>query len=187
MNNGGEDPDFRQFIVDCLDDETQSTDISVNESSHSGKKISTNSLPFLINYLVSDPGRLSDPKFFAFWRDELKADNFILSTISEGYKFPLISEPPPNYCANNKSMLKESDFAYSELLRLEILGCIERVNERPYLCLPLSVVFSKKPRLVVDASRHLNLYIVDRKVKLEGLDSHEKKRNSKKNFETKII
>ena len=72
-------------------------------------------------------------------------------------------------------MLKESDFAYSELLRLESLGCIERVSEQPYLCLPLSVVFSKKLRLVVDASRHLNPYIVDRKVKLEGLDSRKKK------------
>ena len=54
MNNGGEDPDFRQFVVDCLDDETQSADISVNESSYSGKKLSTNSLV---------PGHLSDPKY----------------------------------------------------------------------------------------------------------------------------
>ena len=54
------------------------------------------------------------------------------------------------------------------------MGCIERVTERPYICLPLSVVFSKKLRLLVDASRHLNPFIMDRKVKLETLEQSEK-------------
>ena len=61
----------------------------------------------------------------------------------------------------------------SELLRLESLGCITRSRVQPYLCLPLSVVFSKKLRLVVDASRHLNPYMSDRKIKLEDLNARE--------------
>ena len=67
-------------------------------------------------------------EFFPFWRDKLKASPFVLSTISEGYKFPFISIPPSSYCANNKSMLNQRDFAYQELLRLEELGCISRVE-----------------------------------------------------------
>jgi hypothetical protein len=54
------------------------------------------------------------------------------------------------------------------------LGCIERVTERPYICLPLLVVFSKKLQLLVDASCHLNPFIMDRKVKLETLEQSEK-------------
>ena len=165
MDHAQADPDFRQFVVDCLDEETVSASVSTNESSYSGKKLSTNSLV---------PGRLSDPKFYEFWKNDLNADDFVLKTVSEGYQFPLISEPPSSFCENNKSMLKESDFALTELLRLEKLGCIKRVSERPYLTLPLSVVFSKKLRLVVDASRHLNPFIEDRKIKLEGLDAREK-------------
>ena len=61
----------------------------------------------------------------------------------------------------------------AELIRLEQLGCIERVPERPFIVLPLSVVFSKKLRLVVDASRGLNPFLMDRKVKLETLDRAE--------------
>ena len=59
----------------------------------------------------------------------------------------------------------------AEVLRLEALGCIRRVTHQPYVVLPLSVVFSRKLRLVVDASRGLNPYLEDRKVKLEDLNT----------------
>ena len=39
--------------------------------------------------------------------------------------------------------------------------------------LPLSVVYSNKVRMVVDASRHMNDYLEQRKVKLETLDDAE--------------
>ena len=61
----------------------------------------------------------------------------------------------------------------AELTRLEALGCIRRVEHQPFIVLPLSVVFSKKLRLVVDASRGLNPYLLDRKVKLENLEVAE--------------
>ena len=50
---------------------------------------------------------------------------------------------------------------------------ISRVYSQPYVTLPLSVVFSKKFRLVVDASRALNPYLKNRKIKLENLDIAE--------------
>ena len=57
MDHAQADPDFRQFVVDCLDEETVSASVSTNESSYSGKKLSTNSLV---------PGRLSDQNFMSF-------------------------------------------------------------------------------------------------------------------------
>ena len=115
----------------------------------------------------------------------MKASPFILTTISEGYRLPFKSIPPSAMCKNNQSMLKEKEFALAELLRLEKLGCISRVESAPYLCLPLSVVFFKKLRLVVDASRHLNPYLEDRKVKLEDLSVREQILQTN-DFQTKI-
>ena len=45
-------------------------------------------------------------------------------------------------------MLDNSEFDLAELLRLERLGCISRIEEQPFLCLHLSLVFSKKLRLI---------------------------------------
>ena len=61
----------------------------------------------------------------------------------------------------------------TELKWLEQLGLISKLEERPHLVLPLSVVYSKKLRLVVDASRALNPCIEDQKVKLEDLSVAE--------------
>ena len=36
---------------------------------------------------------------------------------------------------------------WEELLRLESLGCISRVQEQPKVVLPLSVVYSKKTQV----------------------------------------
>ena len=58
-----------------------------------------------------------------------------------------------------------------ELHRLEKLQCIKTMQKKDFLIiLPLSVVFSEKPRLVVDPSRHINLYVKKRKVKLDSFD-----------------
>ena len=131
------DPDFSHYTLDCDDDDSEVVKSLVNEFDYVGNKLSTD---------VRVPGRIGNKKFYKFWKEELKASSFILSTISEGYRFLLVSIPPPGLHKNNKSMLKERDFALTELLRLEQLGCISRVVARPYLCLPLSVVFSKKLR-----------------------------------------
>ena len=65
--------------------------------------------------------------------------------------------------------MADIDFVRAEVLRLEKLGCIERVSTKPRCILPLSSVFSKKKRVVVDASRHLNPYLRHRKVRLNDL------------------
>ena len=155
-----EDLDCRSHVFDLPEEESGVAEILVNNANYFGKRLSTDKRV---------PGRIGNPEYFGFWRDTLKASDFVLNTIKDGYKFPFKSMPPSDICKNNKSMLNNRDFAYQELLRLESLGCISRVTEQPYLVLPLSVVYSKKLRLVVDASRHLNPYLEDRKCKLEDL------------------
>ena len=41
-------------------------------------------------------GRISDPAFFSFWRDVLRADEDILSIIKYGYRIPFVGgvDPP---------------------------------------------------------------------------------------------
>ena len=60
----------------------------------------------------------------------------------------------------------DSTFVQVEVERLLKLGCIREVETRPMLVLPLSSVFSKKKRVVVDASRWLNSFLQHRTVRL---------------------
>ena len=158
------DSDLREHVFELPLEESELAKVLVNNANYAGKQLSTD---------VRVPGRIGRPEYFEFWRDELKASDFVLNVIKEGYKFPFTSMPPASFCKNNKSFFDHRDFAYHELLRLESLGCIRRVKEQPFVTLPLSVVFSKKLRLVVDASRHLNPYLKDRKIKLEDLNVSE--------------
>ena len=52
------------------------------------------------------------------------------------------------------------------LSRLEGLGCIRRVVERPYVVLPMSRVYYNKWRLVLDASGGLNPWCKRRSITL---------------------
>ena len=156
---------YSKFGHDVVFDPEESVgDILANESAYVGKKLTTNRRV---------PGSICKQEFFGYWKEVLKAPEFVLDTLREGYKFPLREIPPSSLEPNNKSALKERKFMLAELLRLEKLGVISRVKEKPYLVLPLSVVYSKKLRLVVDASRALNPFIEDQKMKLEGLDVAE--------------
>ena len=101
--------------------------------------------------------------------EQVRADPYIVNLVEKGYRLEFDEEPPPSFTKNNKSALNKKDFVFKELLRLEQLGCIERVVEQPRVVLPLSAVFSKKWRLVVDASRTLNPYCTRRKIMLEDL------------------
>ena len=103
--------------------------------------------------------------------DRLGASSYIVETVRLGYRLVLDSIPPSSFTSNNKSALKMSEFVWEELCRLETLKCISRVKERPTVVMPLSAVFSKKWRLVLDASRHVNPYCTKRSIKLEDLNT----------------
>ena len=85
-----------------------------------------------------------------------------MEIIVNGYAVPFMGSvlPPPSFAENNRSALEHSDFLLEELLRLESIGALTRLGYRPRITLPCSVVFSNKWRLVCDASRHINPYVV---------------------------
>ena len=99
------------------------------------------------------------------------ASQYVLDTLKLGYKLIFIDNvsPPSSFLPNNKSALSQESFLYTELLRLEQLGCIRKVSSRPHIVNPCSVVYSKKLRCVLDASQHLNKYCVRRKTVLADL------------------
>ena len=142
--------------VDELD--SHLVDQLVNDSDYTGRKLSTN---------CSVPGNIGKEQFRDFWLNEIKPTELVKQVITEGYKLPFKSIPSPSWQENNKSAKNDMSFVRAEVLRLEKLGCISRVEEKPYLVLPLSSVFSKKKRLVVDASRSLNPHLHHRRVRLQ--------------------
>ena len=106
---------------------------------------------------------------------EVHASQYIIDTIADGYKLFVANTPPPKfYKKNNQSALLKSDFVYAEFLRLEQLGCIKMVDYIPHVVNPMSCIFSKKWRCVLDASIGLNPYCLKRKICLDDLSSIHK-------------
>ena len=151
---------FAMEEIMCKVGETQVLDSLVNDAQYIGRKLTTN---------TKVPGNIHKPEFRDFWLNEIKPTEFVKDLIVNKYKLPFSSVPPKSFEGNNKSALEDLEFVKTELTRLEKLGCIRRVQEQPYIVLPLSSVFSKKKRLVVDASRALNPYLQHRRVRLQDL------------------
>ena len=144
--------------IECLPEEAHILKTLVNDSNYVGRKLSTN---------VEVPANIHKPQYREFWCNILKPSNYVLDIIKFGYKLPFASEPPQSFSENNRSAREDTDFVRAEIFRLESLGCIERVSCKPFIILPLSSIYSKKKRLVVDASRGLNPYLKDRRVRLQ--------------------
>ena len=91
----------------------------------------------------------------------------------EGYKIPLTSYPPKSRLPHNKSAREAEnlDFLDSDIELLEAIGAIKEVLEEPWLCLPLQVSSpeGRKKRTIMDASRSLNKFVREKKVKLDHL------------------
>ena len=81
----------------------------------------------------------------------------------------MLVEPPESFEENNLSARADMAFVREEIKRLEALNCIVKTPVRPKLVLPLSSVFSKKKRLVVDGSRCLNPFLIKKSVRLSDL------------------
>ena len=118
---------------------------------------------------ASASGRLKAS--FIFWKNTLKANDFILETIQYGYRIPFISMPPPCYLRNNASCRGHDDFISSEICDLLAKGYIEEVHSPPHCCCnPLTVAKGKKLRLILDL-RHVNhVNHVNRYGEVKGFD-----------------
>ena len=150
---------FSKHEVDCLSGEEHVISSLENDSHYVGRRLVTD---------IRVPGNIHKLEYRDFWINFLKPSEFVTEVIENGYSLPFATLPPPSFEGNNASAVSDMEFVRSEVLRLEKLGCIERVAERPYIVLPLSSVFSKKKRLVIDASRALNPYLQHKRVRLQA-------------------
>ena len=148
------------YLVDCDDSDYELVQSLTNDAEYVGRRLSTN---------VAVPGNIHKMQYRDFWKDVLKPSQLVMDTIEHGYSLPFKSIPPPSFERNNRSARDDMPFVRQEVQRLWKLGCIEKVTHRPRCVLPLSSVFSKKKRLVVDGSRCLNPYLQHRRVRLQDL------------------
>ena len=117
------------------------------------------------------PGRLKSRA--DYWKDTLGASSHVLDWVTNGYSLPFVSIPPRSELPNNRSARDPVNAVFIDHQIEELLaaGAIREVQEKPHLVLPLQVVSpeGRKRRLVVDASRSLNVHLSDDKVKLDHL------------------
>ena len=108
----------------------------------------------VITYLLHDHyswhfqylGSIHRPEFREFWETSLRPTGLTLETIRHGYRLPFRDLPPSCREGNNRSARDDSEFVYAEIMRLEKLKCITRVdaNNIPHCVLPLSSIVSRK-------------------------------------------
>ena len=114
------------------------------------------------------PGHIHGMEFRDFWRHELAPPAFILDAVENGYKIPLMQNPPPARFRHNKSArIKENKkFLDEDIRSLERSKAIRKVKRRPKICNPLQVSHpeGRRKRLIMDTSRGLNKYVRERKV-----------------------
>ena len=111
-------------------------------------------------------GRLKS--HLAFWID-IKAPDFIIDCIREGYKIPFYSTPEPATFPNNRSAHVHADFVSEALLELlSTCRIVETRKEDLVVINPLSVATNKsdKKRLILDL-RYVNKHIYKQKIKFE--------------------
>ena len=111
-------------------------------------------------------GRLK--RCFSFWERDLKASQFIIDVVKNGYKIPFETTPPPFCAKNNRSSLNHPEFVESAISDLLRKNCIVETDSRPFCCNPLTVAEGKKLRLVLDL-RHPNKFVKKIKFKYEDL------------------
>ena len=106
----------------------------------------------------------------SFWEHVLKAPSPIIECIRDGYKLPLLSTPAPFSGSNQSSALESAEFVTSALSELLVNRCIRKVNDKPRICSPLSVVRNSegKERLVLNL-RYLNRYLYKESFKYEDI------------------
>jgi hypothetical protein len=104
-----------------------------------------------------------------WWRENI-ANQYIVNTIEEGYRLPLLDIPHSEILKNNKSARDNAEFVTSELAKLLESGVIEKLNTSPNVINALSVAINadNKKRLVLDL-RQINPMLLVAQFKYEDI------------------
>ena len=106
-------------------------------------------------------------RHYSYWKEVLRADDFILQLIEKGYKIPFRYLPAPRMMNNNNSALRERDFVEKSIIELLRYNRIYEVEE-PYMISPLSVAQDSrgKKRLILDLT-YVNKFVWKEKIKFD--------------------
>lgn len=160
----------REFIIIFV--------FSFNEEARENKEFTNEFEDDLLKDEPFRPGRIHEAKYFEFWRNDLKAGDWTLNVLENGYKLPFKNgNEPPLYEEKNNATAREDPETVEKLVTEMInLKIVRVVTERPHCVSPLGLVKrvledgTIKPRLVFDASRCLNEYLEEMSVKLSHLE-----------------
>ena len=124
--------------------------------------------PPSVHQIQDVQGRLKSN--ITFWREVLRAPEYILDWIESGYKLPLRHLPDVFCRENHSSVLTHNQFVTDTIAELLANRCISKVTQKPHVCRPLSVVSNAegKLRLVLNL-RYLNQFLHKVKFKYEDL------------------
>ena len=73
---------------------------------------------------ISAVGQLK--RHIGFWR-HIRTSNFLLRTIDQGYRIPLVSCPPPHQAKNNASSRRQPEFVRRAINELIVTGAVQEV------------------------------------------------------------
>ena len=105
-----------------------------------------------------------------FWSNSIRASDFIINTIVEGYRIPFFDLPENFVIPNRSSAFKFKDFVNEAISELIERGCVKEVLIPPKFINPLHVVQQSggKCRLILDLS-YLNRFIWKQSVRFEDI------------------
>ena len=105
-----------------------------------------------------------------FWSNSIRASDFIINSIVEGYRIPFLDLPENFIIPNRSSAFKSKDFVYEAISELIERGCVQEVLNPPKFINPLHVVQQSggKCRLILDLS-YLNKFIWKQSVRFEDI------------------
>ena len=118
------------------------------------------------------PGSIQADEVREFWREMLKAGEWVMDVLEKGYTIPLMTLPDPYEEPNNASADRETAFVWQAVTDLAESGIMQFTNEKPRCVSPLTVSYKRakdgsiKKKLCWDGSRCVNLCLQEQTVKL---------------------
>ena len=67
------------------------------------------------------PGTIHESSYRSFWKDELKAGNWVMEVLANGYVIPFEYSPPPYEEENNRSAKRQMGFVRQAVAELSLI------------------------------------------------------------------